>query len=380
MKTFVGIATTTSLCLSTLLSSNGSGTTHAFSVTVANSRSSSIVSRTTSTSLFSTSSSSTKEHKATSVEDAKTKLLLIARNLQNENGLFVVEKTAKLALEKAVKELEDAASLSTTDDAAWKPYGWPACVDILLGDWTLVCTTATNSKGVDTSKTPNFLRDPLQKIRSTILDVSNKYLVVQQKIKSTKGDNVIDRIDHTLELEPPKQLRDVLDNLPEQLSDVNINPLAVSKSKVVLVHKATVDRETAKTKMTLGSILLNVAGTSRVLDPAGKDIVGLNIPSLGEFMNTADFETTYIDENVRISRGKLGFVEQLRVFERTDPPTVKIDIESEFTEDEEIVDIESSIADVEKDSIATPPKEEAADDDEEEDSIPSDVEGEDISP
>ena len=311
---------------------------------------------------------------ASSVEDAKQNLILVAKNLQKENGLFMVEKTSKKALEAAVKDLEEAVTLaSPEEDEAWKPLGWPACLPVYQGDWTLLASTAfTDRDGIDTSNTPGFLKDPLAKIRSTILDVQNKYLVVKQKIKSTKDDNVIDRIDVSLELEPPKNLRDVLDNLPEQISGLDINPLAVSKSKVVLVHKATVDSDSANTKIQLSSIVLNVAGTSRVLDPNGKDVLGLNIPSLGEFMNSLDFETTFLDEDVRVTRSKVLGFDQLRVFVRSEPELLpKVDIESDFTEEEEIVDIESSLADVDKEGITTPEE-----DNDDEDISPSDVEGE----
>merc|ERR1712137_618702 len=64
-------------------------------------------------------------------------------------------------------------------------------------------------------------------------------------------------------------------------------------------------------------MVLNVAGTSTILDAEGQDIAGINFP-LAEFVNTGEFETTYMDDDVRISRGKQGFVDQLRVFVRRD--------------------------------------------------------------
>ena len=291
--------------------------------------------------------------------EAKDALLETAKKLKAEYGTILLEKSAKDELKAAVEDLENKSEPPAVEH-----------VDRLLGDWTLLCTTAVNQDGVDTSRLPFFKQDPLKKIRDSIREAANKYILVQQKIKSSKNDGVIDRIDNTIEYEPPEQLRELLDNLPDRISQLNINPLHVSKSKLILIHKATVESEMPlKTKLSLQSIVLNIAGNSTYLEPNGQDIAGFNLP-LGEFIGSGTFETTYMDSDLRISRGKEGFVDQLRVFVRSDRLVAQEALEDlmDALTTEEVVDAE--LEDEEEPEIVAiddVPEDDAPEDDSDED-------------
>ena len=182
-----------------------------------------------------------------SVDTAKTELLETAQSLKDEFGCLLIDSSAQETLRKAVEKLEGVADPSTD-------------VDDLVGDWTLLCSTASASlengpldkiNGIDTSKIPFFNEGPIKEIRDTL----NKSLKVQQVIKAEEGS--IDKVNHVLQYMPPDTLSAFVDNLPDALKSFNINPLQVSQSQVTLVHKAEVESTIPfiKTKLSLASIV-----------------------------------------------------------------------------------------------------------------------------
>jgi len=133
---------------------------------------------------------------------------------------------------------------------------------------------------------------------------------VTQMIRSnqdTYETGILDRVDNIIEF----------DNTSTHLLPAFLNPLSIDQSKLILIHKAKVESFVPfRTKLALQSIVLNIAGTSQNLDPDGADVFGLNIPSLSEWMNSGEFDTTYVDDDVRVSRGTIGFLDETRVFIR----------------------------------------------------------------
>ena len=95
---------------------------------------------------------------------------------------------------------------------------------------------------------------------------------------------------------------------------------------------------------------------------------------MGEFAGAGTFETTYLDDSLRISRGKQGFVDQLRVFIRSDKlgmeealeeivekkaskqavVDAQLDNDEEEEEETEIVAIDEEVEDTEKEDPPEP--------------------------
>jgi PAP_fibrillin len=242
---------------------------------------------------------------------ARDVLLDVATKCKDEFGLFLVDKKAKKELAEAVESVEASFVPSSSLDLTTQ----------LLGTWDLVSTTSTTTQGIDTS---TFLQGPLKQLADMISSTTNRYVTVQQSIKAD-DNGIICRVDHVLAYKPPSALTELFDNLPIPLATFNVNPLDVSNSKIILVHKATQSTiDPTKIALTLSSVILNVAGNSTYLDPAGKDITSINLP-LTDFLGGGEFITTYVDDEVRVSRGKQAGQSVLRVFVKHPPePTIVV--------------------------------------------------------
>ncbi|KAI2490189.1 hypothetical protein MHU86_24380 [Fragilaria crotonensis] len=290
-------------------------------------------------------------HALATAHATKESLISVAERIKSDFGVFVYDSKAKSDLTQAVAELEAVASPPTLDDFQ----------NLYQGDWVLLCTTvATEMTGIDTSKIPFLNEGPLKQARQSF----DRSIKVVQRIRSIHGSTTVDRVDHVIEYMPPSTLAEVLENLPDVLKSFNLNPLELTKSTVTLVHKAEVESiiPTLTTKLSLQSVVLNVAGTSQLLDPAGAEILGIDVP-FGEFLNTGSFDTTYLDDTLRISRSKLGVVDQLRVFVRAGALDKTV-----------IEEKEASSSDTTDSSDDFPPDMELADVEWVDDDYPSDVE------
>lgn len=126
-------------------------------------------------------------------------------------------------------------------------------------------------------------------------------------------------------------------------------------------------------------VSVNVAGESQILDPSGEDVLGINIP-FSEYFGAGSFETTFLNESMRVSRSKVGPVEQIRVFIKADDQAVASVVEEDDDDDEladDDDDDDDELADdsiVDADVVVESDDEETTNDDSDKVDAPSDIE------
>ena len=276
------------------------------------------------------------------VLQARNRLIALSKSLTSNSptGKFLTKPQDKKKFQQAIADLEAVASTSspTARDR-----------DMLLGDWMLLATASVpssdirrrmNEKQSSGDNKKSWFTMP--KGKSGLLDTSSssslnplqksiqKSFQVTQRIRNDGGSTTtdggaatIDRVDNVIEFTPIDSLEDILPKespLVNIIGKVNVNPLQVKKSKVVLIHKAEVESVSPilRTKIAWTSSVVNVAGekTSQYFDEVGSDVFGVN-NILGEFLNVGTFDTPFVDNDIRVSRSTFGpLSEQLRVFVR----------------------------------------------------------------
>lgn len=288
---------------------------------------------------------------------ARDELLRTATTLTEESptGLFLTVPSQASDFTRAVARLE-AIAPSTNDESE----------ALSIGDWTLVATckrgkfpggsgsgngkkeekkNANEKKDIpmptfltNLPKPPNFSLPPKSKLAKDL----QSSITVTQRIRSmteaSQSTNTIDRIDHVIAFDNQAIMSDSdSESTSTTLLPPILNPLKINQSKFILNHNAKVQSFVPFiTSLNLQSIIVNVAGeegSALKLDPAGADVLGINVPQLTEFMNGGNFETTYVDGNVRVSRGTSGLLEETRVFVKQgfDLDSILTALESEST-------------------------------------------------
>lgn len=233
---------------------------------------------------------------------ARDDVLLTAQSIAADSpaGSFITSSTESERLNRFVTELEALSSSSFTERERL----------LAIGDWELVCTSTnfrspSNPRRRSLLSKPSFPLPPFLPSLPTVQDALRRSLTVTQRVRATGDDGTtIDRVDNVVEFVPPVSVKDLI---PDAGFDLQLpNPLGVSRSKVTLVHDAEVESlgTVFRMKIALKSVVATVAGTSQYLEPDGSDIFGVNVPSVNDFSNSGIFDTTYVDDRLRISRGK----------------------------------------------------------------------------
>ncbi len=242
----------------------------------------------------------------------RNELLYTAKSLTEESpsGIFLTTPDAMDKFTKAAARLEAITPSMTQREK-----------ELLIGDWVLVATSRSLKRTSKVEVPKEMKKFPFNYLKTPKMnDKIRNSITVLQRIRRPEGeDNEINRIDHVIQYTPLT----LSDFIPEKspLSAIrswNVNPLEVSQSKVTLIHNAQIEsiEPVLRTKIGLKSVVVNVAGKSQYLEAEGADVLGLNIPSIGDFANSGYFDSTYVDENVRVSRGTIGFLEEVRLFVR----------------------------------------------------------------
>jgi hypothetical protein len=191
------------------------------------------------------------------VDKAKNRVLSLASNIKEDSrtGVFIYDPVVRSDLKRAVADLE-AICGNPTDRQR----------QLMIGDWTLLCTTSSaNSRDAD-DRSSSKKKGPKLPFKLPELPFQNKVtksIDVTQRIRCMEeeavGDaKVIDRVDNVIEFTPfAETVGDLLgDSVPfAALKDLTLNPLDVKKSKVSLIHKAEVQSVTPvlRTKINLQS-------------------------------------------------------------------------------------------------------------------------------
>ena len=208
---------------------------------------------------------------------AREELMELAEGYQARYGVILLDPKKKQLFQAAVEKLEAtiaAASSSITEDddedansSLYASMNDPA---MLVGDWTLVCSASYYPNEDKLLENPllNKLEDfvdtvgtaggPLRDIQATLIDS----LQVIQKITCSTNDNNnnnIDAVDHIIDYKPPNTLSSFVKNLPDVLSDLDINPLKVKDTKIVLKHTAEIKQTLPNIDIKL--ILKSIVGT-----------------------------------------------------------------------------------------------------------------------